>query len=74
VNVMTLQVNGNALTACRKSLWREMEEVAPDLVASGHAPLVARAVAAGGTQARGIGRTAAGARLGVPLFGRRTTC
>src|SRR5258708_5497692 len=45
VNVMTLQVNGNALTLSQ-SLWREMEEVAPDLVASGHAPLVARAVAA----------------------------
>jgi nitrate/nitrite transport system substrate-binding protein len=45
VNVMTLQVNGNALTLSQ-SLWREMEEAAPDLVASGHAPLVARALAA----------------------------
>ena len=45
VNVMTLQVNGNALTLSQ-SLWREMEETAPDLVTSGHAPLVARALAA----------------------------
>src|SRR5882724_10472062 len=45
VNVMTLQLNGNALTLSQ-SLWREMEETAPDLMASGHAPLVARAVAA----------------------------
>src|SRR5436190_20572582 len=44
VNVMTLQVNGNALTLSQ-SLWREMEEAAPDLVASGHAALVARALA-----------------------------
>ena len=42
VNVMTLQVNGNALTLSQ-SLWREMEEAAPDLVASGHAPLIAQA-------------------------------
>jgi len=45
LNVMTLQVNGNALTLSQ-GLWREMEEAAPDLVASGHAPLVARALAA----------------------------
>jgi ABC-type nitrate/sulfonate/bicarbonate transport system substrate-binding protein len=45
VNVMTLQVNGNALTLSQ-SLWREMEETAPDLIASGHAALVARALAA----------------------------
>jgi len=45
VNVMTLEVNGNALTLSQ-ALWREMEEAAPDLVASGHAPLVARALAA----------------------------
>ena len=45
VSVMTLQVNGNALTLSQ-SLWREMEEAASDLVASGHAPLVARALAA----------------------------
>lgn len=44
VSVMTLAVNGNALTLSQ-SLWREMEEAAPDLVASGHAPLVARALA-----------------------------
>ena len=45
VNVMTLQVNGNALTLSQ-SLWREMEQAAPDLVASGHAALVAKALAA----------------------------
>lgn len=45
VNVMTLQVNGNALTLSQ-SLWREMEETAPDLVAGGHSALVARALAA----------------------------
>ena len=45
VNVMTLQVNGNALTLSQ-GLWREMEEAAPDLVGDGHAPLVARALAA----------------------------
>lgn len=44
INVMTLQVNGNALTLSQ-GLWREMEEAAPDLMASGHAPLVARALA-----------------------------
>ena len=45
VNVMTLQVNGNALTLSQ-GLWREMEETAPDLVASGHAALLAKALAA----------------------------
>jgi ABC-type nitrate/sulfonate/bicarbonate transport system substrate-binding protein len=45
VAVMTLQLNGNALSLSH-SLWREMEEAAPDLVASGHASLVARALAA----------------------------
>src|ERR1700704_6544824 len=45
VNVMTLQVNGNALTLSQ-SLWREMEEVAPDLVAGGHSALTAKALAA----------------------------
>jgi two-component system, oxyanion-binding sensor len=45
VNVMTLGLNGNALTVSQ-SLWREMEETAPDLVASGHAALVAKALAA----------------------------
>jgi len=45
VNVMTLQVNGNALTLSQ-SLWREMEETAPDLIAGGHAALTARALAA----------------------------
>jgi nitrate/nitrite transport system substrate-binding protein len=44
VNAMTLQVNGNALTLSQ-SLWREMEDAAPDLVSSGHAGLVARALA-----------------------------
>jgi nitrate/nitrite transport system substrate-binding protein len=45
VSVMTLQVNGNALTLAQ-GLWREMEETAPDLVAGGHAALTARALAA----------------------------
>jgi two-component system, oxyanion-binding sensor len=45
VNVMTLQANGNALTLSQ-GLWREMEETAPDLIAGGHAPLVAKALAA----------------------------
>src|SRR5215471_19036948 len=43
VNVMTLQVNGNALTLSQ-SLWREMEDAAPDLMASGHAALIAKAL------------------------------
>jgi ABC-type nitrate/sulfonate/bicarbonate transport system substrate-binding protein len=43
VNVMTLQLNGNALTlSC--ALWQEIEEVAPELAAKG-APLDARAIA-----------------------------
>ena len=45
VNVMTLQVNGNALTLSQ-SLWQKMEETAPHLVGAGHAPLVAQALAA----------------------------
>ena len=45
VNVMTLQVNGNALTLSQ-GLWREMEETAPDLIAGGHAALTAKALAA----------------------------
>lgn len=45
INAMTLQVNGNALTLSQ-SLWREMEDTAPELVSGGHAPLVARALAA----------------------------
>ena len=44
INAMTLQVNGNALTLSH-GLWREMEEAAPDLVSSGHATLVAKALA-----------------------------
>src|SRR5215831_13435178 len=36
LSVMTLQLNGNALTLSQ-GLWREMEEAAPDLVAGGHA-------------------------------------
>jgi two-component system, oxyanion-binding sensor len=44
VNAMTLQVNGNALTLSN-SLWQEMEEAAPELVAKGR-PLDARAIAA----------------------------
>lgn len=49
INAMTLQVNGNALTLSN-SLWREMEDAAPDLVAPHLSkrgrPLDARAVAA----------------------------
>jgi two-component system, oxyanion-binding sensor len=45
INAMALQTNGNALTLSQ-SLWREMEETAPDLVAGGHATLVAKALAA----------------------------
>jgi nitrate/nitrite transport system substrate-binding protein len=44
VAAMTLETNGNALTLSQ-GLWREMEEAAPDLVTSGYAPLVARALA-----------------------------
>jgi nitrate/nitrite transport system substrate-binding protein len=44
VNVMTLHLNGNALTLSR-ALWQEIEEVAPELAAKG-APLDARAIAA----------------------------
>jgi nitrate/nitrite transport system substrate-binding protein len=44
VNVMTLQLNGNALTLSR-ALWQEIEEAAPELAAKG-APLDARAIAA----------------------------
>src|SRR5215470_1064508 len=44
VNAMTLQVNGNALTLSN-SLWREMEEAAPELMAKAQ-PLDARALAA----------------------------
>ena len=45
VNAMTLGLNGNALTLSL-ALWQEMEEAAPDLIGGGHAPLVARALAA----------------------------
>jgi nitrate/nitrite transport system substrate-binding protein len=44
LSVMTLAVNGNALTLSHR-LWQEMEEAAPDLIGGGHAPLVARALA-----------------------------
>src|SRR5215813_15369062 len=44
INAMTLQVNGNALTLSQ-SVWREIEEVAPEYVTKGR-PLDARAVAA----------------------------
>jgi ABC-type nitrate/sulfonate/bicarbonate transport system substrate-binding protein len=44
VNVMTLQLNGNALTLSH-ALWQEIEEAAPELAAKG-APLDARAIAA----------------------------
>ena len=43
INAMTLEVNGNALTLSQ-SLWREIEEVAPEFV--GRTPLDARAIAA----------------------------
>ena len=43
INAMTLEVNGNALTLSQ-SLWREIEDVAPEFV--GRAPLEARAIAA----------------------------
>ena len=45
INAMTLEVNGNALTLSQ-SLWREMEEAAPEFMASGRAPVDARAIAA----------------------------
>jgi len=43
INAMTLEVNGNALTLSL-SLWREIEDVAPEFV--GRSPLDARAIAA----------------------------
>jgi ABC-type nitrate/sulfonate/bicarbonate transport system substrate-binding protein len=43
INAMTLEVNGNAVTLSQ-SLWREIEEAAPQYV--GRAPLDARAIAA----------------------------
>ena len=43
INAMTLEVNGNALTLSQ-SLWREIEDVAPEFV--GRTPLDARAIAA----------------------------
>jgi len=43
VNVMTLHLNGNALTLS-EALWREIEEAAPELAAKGP-PLDARAIA-----------------------------
>ncbi len=45
VNVMTLEVNGNALTLS-KALWQEIEETAPECVGNGLPPLDARAIAA----------------------------
>ena len=54
VNVMTLQLNGNALTlSC--ALWQEIEEAAPDLAAKG-APLDARAIAAVVKRRAAVGR------------------
>src|SRR5439155_13477539 len=44
VNVMTLQLNGNALTLSQ-ALWQEIEEAAPELAVKGP-PLDARAIAA----------------------------
>jgi two-component system, oxyanion-binding sensor len=43
INAITLEVNGNALTLSQ-SLWREIEDVAPEF--AGRAPLDARAIAA----------------------------
>ncbi len=45
INAMTLQVNGNALTLS-KSLWQEIEDVAPQYVGEAGLPLDARAIAA----------------------------
>ncbi|CAN5835606.1 CmpA/NrtA family ABC transporter substrate-binding protein [soil metagenome] len=45
INAMTLEVNGNALTLS-ESLWREMEEAAPQFVGNGKPPLDPRAIAA----------------------------
>src|SRR6201987_4033362 len=54
VNVMTLQLNGNALTlSC--ALWQEIEEAPPDLAAKG-APLDARAIAAVVKRRAAVGR------------------
>src|SRR3979490_2962190 len=59
INAMTLEVNGNALTLSQ-SLWREMEEAAPQFMGNGRAPLDARTLAtaapkhpANGARARG---------------------
>jgi two-component system, oxyanion-binding sensor len=45
INAMTLALNGNALTLSH-GLWQQMEAAAPELIGGGHAPLVARALAA----------------------------
>src|SRR3954454_18621804 len=45
INAMTLEVNGNALTLSQ-SLWREMEEAAPQFMGNGRPPLDPRAIAA----------------------------
>lgn len=45
INAMTLELNGNALTLSH-GLWQQMEAAAPELIGGGHAPLVARALAA----------------------------
>lgn len=53
VNVMTLEVNGNALTLSN-ALWREIEEAAPELAAT--RPLDARAIAAVVARRKAAGR------------------
>jgi nitrate/nitrite transport system substrate-binding protein len=55
VNVMTLQVNGNALTLS-EALWQEIEETAPQFVGSGLPPLDARAIAAVVARRKAAGR------------------
>ena len=53
VSVMTLEVNGNALTLSN-ALWQEIEDAAPELAAA--RPLDARAIAAVVARRRDVGR------------------
>lgn len=53
VNVMTLEVNGNALTLSN-ALWQEIEDAAPELAAT--RPLDARAIAAVVARRKAAGR------------------
>src|SRR5919201_3626886 len=52
INAMTLEVNGNAVTLSH-SVWREIEETAPEFV--GSTPLDARAIKAVGARRRAKG-------------------